>query len=119
MKKLVALVLAAVMLLSLTSVFAEEQKVITMWCIATESDANRPAYEAAIAAVEAASGRYESNNITIGSTLVNGKHVISGKGKLNRPGEEEKTSKEVPTILGVTGAVAVAAAIILLRRKLR
>ena len=54
MKKLVALVLAAIMLLSLTSVFAEEQKVITMWCIATESDANRPAYEAAIAAVEAA-----------------------------------------------------------------
>ena len=52
MKKLVALVLAVAMLLSLTSVFAEEQKVITMWCIATESDANRPAYEAAIAAVE-------------------------------------------------------------------
>ena len=52
MKKLVALVLAAVMLLSLTSVFAEEQKVITLWCIATESDANRPAYEAAIASVE-------------------------------------------------------------------
>ena len=54
MKKLVALVLAAMMLLSLTSVFAEDEKVITMWCIATESDANRPAYEAAIAAVEAA-----------------------------------------------------------------
>ena len=53
MKKLVALVLAAVMLLSLTSVFAEDQKVITMWCIATESDANRPAYEAAIAEIEA------------------------------------------------------------------
>ena len=52
MKKLVALVLAVAMLLSLTSVFAEEQKVITMWCIATESDANRPAYEAAIAAIE-------------------------------------------------------------------
>lgn len=51
MKKLVALVLAVAMLLSLTSVFAEEQKVITMWCIATESDANRP-YEAAIAAIE-------------------------------------------------------------------
>ncbi|MBO4539994.1 MAG: hypothetical protein J5781_06915 [Clostridia bacterium] len=30
-----------------------------------------------IAAVEVVSGRYESNNITIGSTLVNGKHVIS------------------------------------------
>ncbi len=55
MKKLVALVLAAAMLLSLTSVFAEaEEKVITLWSIATESDANRPAYEAAIAAVEAA-----------------------------------------------------------------
>ena len=56
MKKLVALVLAAVMLLSLTSVFADaaEEKVITLWSIATESDANRPAYEAAIAAVEAA-----------------------------------------------------------------
>ncbi len=54
MKKLLALVLAAIMLLSLTSAFAEEQKVITMWCIATESDANRPAYEAAIKAVEEA-----------------------------------------------------------------
>ena len=54
MKKLLALVLAVAMLLSLTSAFAEEQKVITMWCIATESDANRPAYEAAIAAIEAA-----------------------------------------------------------------
>ena len=51
MKKLVALVLAAMMLLSLTSAFAET---ITMWCIATESDANRPAYEAAIAAVQEA-----------------------------------------------------------------
>ncbi len=51
MKKLVALVLAAAMLLSLTSAFADT---ITMWCIATESDANRPAYEQAIAAVEAA-----------------------------------------------------------------
>ena len=51
MKKLVALVLAAVMLLSLASAFAET---VTLWCIATESDANRPAYEAAIAAVEAA-----------------------------------------------------------------
>ena len=45
MKKLVALLLAAIMVFSVTSVFAEEQKTITMWCIATESDANRPAYE--------------------------------------------------------------------------
>ncbi len=56
MKKLVALVLAAVMLLSLSTVFAEETKTIKMWCIATESDANRPAYEKAIAAVEESLG---------------------------------------------------------------
>jgi len=55
MKKLVALALAAVMLLSLTAAFADGEKtVIKMWCIATESDANRPAYEKAIAAYEAA-----------------------------------------------------------------
>ena len=33
---------------------AAEQTVLTMWCIATESDANRPAYEQAIAEFEAA-----------------------------------------------------------------
>ena len=31
-----------------------EEKTITMWCIATESDANRPAYEQAVAEYEAA-----------------------------------------------------------------
>ena len=55
MKKLFALMLALVLALSLTSAFAEDEKTtLTMWCIATESDANRPAYEAAIAAFEAA-----------------------------------------------------------------
>ena len=55
MKKLLALVLAAVMLLGMTSAFAEEEKTtLTLWCIATESDANRPAYEKAIAEFEAA-----------------------------------------------------------------
>ena len=55
MKKLIALLVALVMVLSLSAAFAEGEKtVITMWCIATESDANRPAYEAAIAAYEAA-----------------------------------------------------------------
>ena len=51
MKKLVALVLAVAMLLSLTSAFAEgEEKItLTLWDIATESDANRPAYDAALA----------------------------------------------------------------------
>ena len=33
---------------------AADQTVLTMWCIATESDANRPAYEAATAEFEAA-----------------------------------------------------------------
>ncbi len=57
MKKLLALVLAAVMLLGITSAFAEAEKpTLTLWCIATESDANRPAYEAAIPAVEEALG---------------------------------------------------------------
>ncbi len=54
MKKFVALLLAAIMLLSMTSVFAEEKTTLTLWCIATESDANRPGYEKAIAEFEAA-----------------------------------------------------------------
>ncbi len=55
MKKFIAMLLAAVMLLSVTSVLAEGEKTtLTMWCIATESDANRPAYEQAIAEFEAA-----------------------------------------------------------------
>ena len=55
MKKILAVVLAAVMLLSLASAaMAEEKTVLTMWCIATESDANRPAYEQAIAEFQAA-----------------------------------------------------------------
>ena len=56
MRKLFALALAAMMLLGCISFAAAEQEetVLTMWCIATESDANRPAYEAAIAAFEEA-----------------------------------------------------------------
>ncbi len=55
MKKILAVVLAAVMLLSLAAAaVAEEKTVLTMWCIATESDANRPAYEQAIAEFEKA-----------------------------------------------------------------
>ncbi len=53
MKKFFALALAAVMLLGLIPAFAEEEITLTMWCIATESDANRPAYEQAIAEFEA------------------------------------------------------------------
>lgn len=60
MKKIVALVLASVMALSIagcgsTSAPKAGDKVkITMWCIATESDSNRPAYDKAIAEVTAA-----------------------------------------------------------------
>ena len=55
MKKLLALILAAMMLLGVASALAEAEKTtLTLWCIATESDANRPAYEAAIAAIEEA-----------------------------------------------------------------
>jgi len=50
MKKLVALVLAACLLLGIASAFAEgEEKItLTLWDIATQSDANRPAYDAAL-----------------------------------------------------------------------
>ena len=49
MKKLLAILLTALFVLTAVSALAEEQTVLTMWCIATESDANRPAYENAIA----------------------------------------------------------------------
>ena len=55
MKKALSLVLALVLLLSVTSVFAEEEKTtLTLWCIATESDSNRIAYEKAIPEIEEA-----------------------------------------------------------------
>ncbi len=54
MKKLLAILLTALFVLTAVSALAEEQTVLTMWCIATESDANRPGYEAAIAEYEAA-----------------------------------------------------------------
>ena len=54
MKKLVALVLAVAMLLGITSAFAEGEKItLVLWDIATESDANRPAYDKALEIVRA------------------------------------------------------------------
>ena len=53
MKKVLSLVLIAMMILTMASALAEETT-LTQWCIATESDANRPGYEAAIAEFEAA-----------------------------------------------------------------
>ena len=68
MKKLIALALAFCMVLALVACSTkpatteqpanepakEEKTVLKLWCIATESDANRPAYEKAIAEFEAA-----------------------------------------------------------------
>ena len=57
MKKILAIVLALTMIVALgaTNAFAaDDQTTLTMWCIATESDANRPAHEQAIAEFEAA-----------------------------------------------------------------
>lgn len=58
MKKLLATLLAAVMVLSMTACGekpAEDGKIdLTMWCIATEKDSNRHAYETSIAEFKAA-----------------------------------------------------------------
>ena len=60
MKKLLAIALALVMVVTLVpaafadGIPADEDITLTLWCIATESDANRPAYEKAIAEFEAA-----------------------------------------------------------------
>ena len=66
MKKLIALVLAFCMVLALVACSTkpsekpanepakDAQTVLKLWCIATESDANRPAYEKAIAEFETA-----------------------------------------------------------------
>ena len=62
MKKIIALALVFCMVLGLaactskpaTTEEEDEQIVLKMWCIATESDANRPAYEKAIAEYETA-----------------------------------------------------------------
>jgi raffinose/stachyose/melibiose transport system substrate-binding protein len=59
MKKIVSLALALCMVLALVVITnkpaaAAEETVLKLWCIATESDANRPAYLQAIADYEAA-----------------------------------------------------------------
>ena len=59
MKKILALILALCMTLSLgvMTVSADEETTLTLWCIATESDANRPAYEAAADVVISVDGK--------------------------------------------------------------
>ncbi len=56
MKRKLAMLLAGAMLTGLFAInaAAEEQKTLTMWCIATESDANHPAYVKAVEEFEAA-----------------------------------------------------------------
>ncbi|MBE6996828.1 MAG: extracellular solute-binding protein, partial [Ruminococcaceae bacterium] len=59
MKKILVLVLALCMVLSLAAcgskpaAASNDKTTLTLWCIATESDANRPAYENAIKEYEA------------------------------------------------------------------
>ncbi|MBR1559349.1 MAG: extracellular solute-binding protein [Clostridia bacterium] len=53
MKKLLVMLLAAVMVLSMVSAMAEEQITLQLWSIATESDSSHQAYVDAIAAFEA------------------------------------------------------------------
>ena len=53
MKKLLAILLTALMLMSLVSAFAEEQITLQLWSIATESDSSHQAFVDAIAAYEA------------------------------------------------------------------
>jgi len=67
MKKLVALVLAACLLLGIASAFAEgEEKItLTLWDIATQSDANRPAYDAALKYIAEKYPNVEINEVSI------------------------------------------------------
>ena len=54
MKKILALALAICMIFTLCACGQKDNRtVLKMWCIATESDANRPGYEKAIAEFEA------------------------------------------------------------------
>lgn len=54
MKKLLSILLAAIMMLSLVSAVAEEEITLTLWSIATESDSSHQSFIDAIAAFEAA-----------------------------------------------------------------
>ena len=58
MKKVVAIVMAIAMLLSVTSAFAEKTK-LTVWSIAVEGDANYQTYKDAIADFNATNEKYE------------------------------------------------------------
>ena len=58
MKKVLALVLATIMLLSVASAFAEPET-LTLWSIAVEGDANYQAYQDAIAAFNAANADWQ------------------------------------------------------------
>ena len=59
MKKLFAVLLTALMLLSLVSAFAEEQITLQLWSVATESDSSHQSFIDAIAiALISSSGRF-------------------------------------------------------------
>ena len=74
MKKLVALVLAVAMLLGITSAFAEGEKItLVLWDIATESDANRPAYDKALEIVRANHPELEIVEVMLANGTFDGK----------------------------------------------
>ena len=58
MKKVLALVLAAIMVLGISSAFADKTP-LTLWSIAVEGDSNRAAYLAAVDAFNAANSDFE------------------------------------------------------------
>ena len=58
MKKVLALILAAIMVLGVASAFADKTP-LTLWSIAVEGDSNRAAYLAAVAAFNEANPDYE------------------------------------------------------------
>ena len=58
MKKVLALVLSLVLLLSVSAAFADKTP-LTLWSIAVEGDSNREAYLAAVAAFNEANPDYE------------------------------------------------------------
>ena len=58
MKKVLALILAAIMVLGVASAFADKTP-LTLWSIAVEGDSNRDAYLAAVAAFNEANPDYE------------------------------------------------------------
>ena len=64
MKKVITMILAAMMLLTLATAFAEEQITLTLWSIATESDSSHQSFIDAIADFEASHPNVKIEHVT-------------------------------------------------------